>query len=107
MLLLFMVLSYTCKRFIRASVTREQGSCRLLFRILPGVCLSIYYGTGINIKLFLNNNFQVRCHRCVEYAKILYMYSHTQLYILLHILRYNSSYMFRPNCSAIFRLIFE
>ena len=33
--------------------------------------------------------------------------SQAQLYILLEILGYNSSYMFRPYCRAIFRLIFE
>ena len=52
-------------------------------------------------------DFQVRHPRCVEYKLKYYIYikySHTQLYILLD---YNSSYMFRPNCRAIFRLIFE
>ena len=53
-------------------------------------------------------NFQVRHTRCVEYKlNFLYTYiyiCHTQLYILLD---YNSSYMFRPNCRPIFRLIFE
>ena len=39
----------------------------------------------------------------------MYIYTHnqTQLYILLDILDYNFSYMFRPNCKAIFRLLFE
>jgi len=38
------------------------------------------------------------------YIYIYIKYSCTQLYILLD---YNSSYMFWPNCRAIFRLIFE
>ena len=46
----------------------------------------------------------------ILYYIILYyiiLYSHTQLYILLDILGYNSSYMFRPNSRTIFRLLFE
>jgi hypothetical protein len=69
MLSILMVPSYTCKRFVRANVTPEKGSCRVLLRIFSGVCVSVYYGTGIHIKLFLNNNFQVRHPRYVEYAK--------------------------------------
>jgi len=56
-----------------------------------------------------HNFFQVRHPRFVQYNlkyKLQYIIqSHTTLYFIR--LSYNTSYMFRPNCSAIFRVIFE
>jgi hypothetical protein len=83
MLLILMVPSYTFKRFVRASVRLVKGSYRLLFRVFSGVCVSVYYGIEIHIKLFLNNNFQMIHPRCVEYANI-YMYIYIYIYTAIH-----------------------
>jgi len=53
----------------------------------------------------------VRHSRCVEYKlkyniKIYNIIIHNFIFLWI-ILDYNCSYMFRPNCRAIFRLIFE
>jgi len=63
-------------------------------------------GTSNTMQFF----FQVRHSRCVEYKlkyniKIYNIIIKT--YIFLIMLDRNCSYMIRPNCRAIFRLIFE
>ena len=52
-------------------------------------------------------SFQARHPHCVEY-KLKYNIKYIKYSQTLHILLdYNSNYMFRPNCRAVFRLIFE
>ena len=103
--------SRTIRSVVGHRVADVSKNCQAVQKLFLG-CLCFVYPIMVSLSsktiLEIDKLNQVRVASCLKYNINIYNIIVTHNFVFYQIiLGYNYSYMFRPNCRAIFRLIFE